>query len=849
MNGRNVMTWCLLAAIVALGAFVRLYRISEQSVWWDDYNSIAYLGAPTLSDYLSIVEDMNEMHVPLYFVAQYYWGHAFGTSPVSIRLLTILVGLLAIPLLYVLGRDTFGRNAGLAAALLLAISPMHLFHDQSMRPYAFMVFFSLASMIAFLRAVNGGGLKWWIANFLFNVLLIETHYFGAVLLFTEGCYLLLTMWRRPLLVAAWSLPHVLLLAMISFWIHGASGVISGWYNDMCHAPTLGQYVADLFGDDSVAFNLELLPSGETWPFVPRTWVGVLHGAHWLFDLALLGMFAAGVARSIHMIIALLPFASPRKPFESAAAEQRNTLFLVVIVFVPVTTLAILSHVWRPAIFPRYTIYATPALYIIAGGALFTIKSSSWRRVALAGACAVYVYQLSWMLPAETRTQWREAAGYIKLNSAARDVILIASDSGKAYSALDLYLFNAHEEDLPVFPADSFQEAVASSRAFLSVKDAAAANRTVWLLIHRKYTDAALSDLDAALAGEGLVSGITTFPAMRKLTLYRIRRGNVAAQSDGTGEAVSPMDFDEQALAVTELCRSLTNSIMRQAYRRDPGTRFLLNSMASLDDDLTARILLTAQAAPEMNRPLMRDLASILFQRDLSGMNLEALHNRIESTSDPYLVYKGYNAFMHVALYYASSMSSLGDQHTADKIATLLAAIDGTFSCSFGIKTGDEIRPVAELVPDLQKLTDVGACLSRGENDRAAEICRSLVSGPSSIPVAGYVLGYLEYLKGNDSAALAALDEYDRICPDSGPSDLTRGLIWLKKGNRDEAMKQISVALEKDAGLDTLLGPLVEDVLVKQDRQAARTEIKRIESLKESAPRELVEMVERGMTVE
>jgi len=629
MNGRNVMTWCLLAAIVALGAFVRLYRISEQSVWWDDYNSIAYLSAPSLSEYLHSVTATNEMHVPLYFVAQYFWGKCIGTSPVQVRLLTVGAGLAAILLVCWLGTQVSGYTTGLTAALLLAVSPMHLFHDQSIRPYAFVVLFALISLGSFLKAFDRDEPGWWVLNFFANLLLVETHLYGILLVFSEGVCLLILSPERFRRVLLWSLAHMAIVLPLVFGIHKASGIISGWYNDMCRAPTLGALLVDLFGDDAVALNNEILPSGETWPFVPTKLAVLLNSSHWLFDGILLCLFCACFVASIWRARLHWPFS--HQPNDAEPRHSRQIMILACVVVLPVLVLSVASHVWRPTTFPRYTIFATPALYVLAGDSLGQLRSRAVRRGAALLLAGAYAYQLSWILPASTRTQWNDAIRVIESQKANDGVLLVASDAGVAASALAIYCFNARPAFIPAWPADSFELAASASRRFLSARKTNEESCTAWLLIHRKYSDAALPELDRALAAGGMAFDAHTFPAMRKLTLYKIRlRSDAAASngSDGTQIASRMTQPEYQALVLTELCRSLTNCTMRQAYRHDTGASSLLQSMASLDDDLTARILLTAQAAPEMNRPLVRDLASILFQRDLSGINRDALHNRI-----------------------------------------------------------------------------------------------------------------------------------------------------------------------------------------------------------------------------
>lgn len=151
-GNRSLWTAAALVVILLLAAAVRIYRLDQHSTWWDDYNSVAYLGPSDLRTYLAAVDEMNEMHVPLYFVMQYAWGQWVGQSPLRVRLLSVCLGLLALPFVYLLGRDAFGKGAGLVAGVCFALSPTHVFQGQAMRPYSPMVLLAAVSLYTLMRA-------------------------------------------------------------------------------------------------------------------------------------------------------------------------------------------------------------------------------------------------------------------------------------------------------------------------------------------------------------------------------------------------------------------------------------------------------------------------------------------------------------------------------------------------------------------------------------------------------------------------------------------------------------------------------------------------------------------------
>ncbi|HEO72372.1 MAG TPA: hypothetical protein ENN80_14020, partial [Candidatus Hydrogenedentes bacterium] len=131
---RTLLTVALLA-IAATALFLRLWRLSAESAWWDEYTSLTHLGAPNLLTFLNLNRTLDPATLPLYYAFEYLWARGITDSVLGIRMLSILLGMLAIPLVYLLGRRLYGPTAGIVAAACLALSPIHAFHAQGIRMY------------------------------------------------------------------------------------------------------------------------------------------------------------------------------------------------------------------------------------------------------------------------------------------------------------------------------------------------------------------------------------------------------------------------------------------------------------------------------------------------------------------------------------------------------------------------------------------------------------------------------------------------------------------------------------------------------------------------------------------
>src|SRR5919201_1451464 len=76
----------------------------------------------------------------------------FNQSEAAIRSPAMIAGTLAVPAIWWAGREIVDRRAGLAAALLMAVSPMAVFPSQPARPFAFVMLFSTLPFALLARA-------------------------------------------------------------------------------------------------------------------------------------------------------------------------------------------------------------------------------------------------------------------------------------------------------------------------------------------------------------------------------------------------------------------------------------------------------------------------------------------------------------------------------------------------------------------------------------------------------------------------------------------------------------------------------------------------------------------------
>lgn len=156
---------------------------------------------------------------PVLFAATRVLTELFGQGTFSLRLLPLLCGLAAVPLMFLLGRGLVGGRAAFLAALLTACWPWHQYFSGTARYYAPIFLVGLLLLVGLHRIVARGGRGGPVT--LFGLLVLGTLIHPTALLAVAGGVLLLC-WRgfgglgrggRLLLIGSVVLMGVLVLSV------------------------------------------------------------------------------------------------------------------------------------------------------------------------------------------------------------------------------------------------------------------------------------------------------------------------------------------------------------------------------------------------------------------------------------------------------------------------------------------------------------------------------------------------------------------------------------------------------------------------------------------------------------
>ncbi len=174
----------LLAVITFCGAWLRISHLGAKSLWLDEGATVALARASW--QHFAWVWWHGEANLQtIYFLLMRAWIH-LGSSEAFLRLPSAIFGIVAIPALYGVACKFTGVWESLSAAALLAFSPSAVYYSQEARGYTLASLLVLASTYFFIRAVDDGGTRDWVAWTVCGIVGFYCHDFTALVLVAQA---------------------------------------------------------------------------------------------------------------------------------------------------------------------------------------------------------------------------------------------------------------------------------------------------------------------------------------------------------------------------------------------------------------------------------------------------------------------------------------------------------------------------------------------------------------------------------------------------------------------------------------------------------------------------------------
>ncbi len=176
----------ILILIILLGAFFRLYNIDGYMTFLGDEGRDAIIVRNLLTKADPILIGPGTSVGGMYLGPLYYYFMApflllANFSPVGPAVGVAILGVATIYLVYVVGRDWFGGNAGIISALLFAISPTVITYSHSSWNPNIMPFFALLSIYSVWKVWKRRQYYWLIITAISFAFVCQSHYLGVLI--------------------------------------------------------------------------------------------------------------------------------------------------------------------------------------------------------------------------------------------------------------------------------------------------------------------------------------------------------------------------------------------------------------------------------------------------------------------------------------------------------------------------------------------------------------------------------------------------------------------------------------------------------------------------------------------
>ncbi|MFN8550076.1 MAG: glycosyltransferase family 39 protein [Candidatus Obscuribacterales bacterium] len=323
----------VLSCIIALGLLLRCLFLNS-SFWLDEITPLTFYRDSSIFGLLTTYYSTNN-HL-FYTLLEKMAVSVFGEQEWVVRLPSVLIGALTIPVFYLLTRLISSRWISLAAALLLAVSYQHIFFSQNARGYTAHLLFSLGATLFLLRGVKKDKVWHWVG------------------------YCLCTFLNMASIIASLSvlIAHFLMAVVASVVVQRRSG--GGW-------PLFWRLSSVMFLSLLMVLHLYSIIFPQAYMVVQETYK-VQSTGFTLFSAEFLNEVVRGLRISSAPLVAVAAVPGLIIAFAGLKAMFRSSWLLLVGLILPEILLALYLLKLALAVSPRFFLLALPlALLVCATG--------------------------------------------------------------------------------------------------------------------------------------------------------------------------------------------------------------------------------------------------------------------------------------------------------------------------------------------------------------------------------------------------------------------------------------------------------------------------------------------------
>ncbi len=365
-----------LMIILIFGTFLRFYGLTVQSYWVDELFTLfsANPSATLMETLTKIFDDL--VHPPVYNVLLWMWFKLFDFTEYAGRSFSAFTGALSILAIYYLGKETFNKNVGIYAALIVSLNYFLIYYSQEARSYSIFFLLTILSYLFLFKALRTQSTYNMFLYTFFTILVIYTHYFGFFLVASQFFVFLYyigissTTDRKKLI-------YMGIFPMIAIALSAAPLL----YNILSSDTTIAAERMAWCKEETSYFFFKYVKE------------------YFSYLVILFGML-------------LVPLAV--KMYQKKIKNNHIVYALIIWVFISLLLPYIKSIISYPILTSRYAIYVLPALILIVSIAIDSIKNKKLKYIVLALIILFSVFRLYkydyYTKP--VKEEWRKITNYV-----------------------------------------------------------------------------------------------------------------------------------------------------------------------------------------------------------------------------------------------------------------------------------------------------------------------------------------------------------------------------------------------------------------------------------------------------
>lgn len=241
----------ILFIITALALFVRLLNLDKESgLWFDEMLTYSFSSKSFPWGILKTLHRY-DFHMPLYYLSINIWMKLFGSADLTLRLYSVLWGVLTIPALFFLGKTYKSEKLGYFLAVVGSLSPILIYYSQEFRFYSMDIFFATISLTYFLKLLDNPTKKNFVLFGFANLIILYIETTGILFVGLEFLLLFINFYKTDFLKSFFKyslgffilmMPYLLLLSSYT------SAANNSLMNPLCFSVTTYRTFIYLFND-------------------------------------------------------------------------------------------------------------------------------------------------------------------------------------------------------------------------------------------------------------------------------------------------------------------------------------------------------------------------------------------------------------------------------------------------------------------------------------------------------------------------------------------------------------------------------------------------------------------------